>query len=192
MMIDPTNVEIHGDISRADVLVLVEVCTNKDVVEFGVGGSTLILSRCAKSLQSYDTDHIWLDRARNRLSKIHGKTCEPTLHHCNNVPDTIPICDVLFIDGYGPHRLQWLLKHFDKCKIVICHDSLGDTSDGPALYHIMAEMFRSHDMIQMLYAAKFHYLDSNMVVLEKRDAPITYRNWNITEKDDNRKDPYID
>lgn len=83
------------------------------------------------------------------------------------------------------------MKHFNKCKIIICHDSLGDTNDGPTLYHIMAELFKSHDMIQMLHTARFHYLD-NMVVLEKRDTPIVYKNWNITEKDDNRKDPYID
>lgn len=41
MAIDPAKVEIHGDLSRADVLVLAEICTNKNVIEFGVGGSTL-------------------------------------------------------------------------------------------------------------------------------------------------------
>lgn len=191
-MLDPQNVEIHGDISRADVLVLAEICTNKDVVEFGVGGSTLILSQCAKSLHSYDTDNTWIERVSGRLSKTHGLTCNPTLSLCTDVPDAIPTCDVLFIDGYGPHRLPWLLKHFDKCKTVICHDSLGDTGNGPTLYHIMADLFKRHELIGMLDTARFHYLDSNMVVIDKRQTPIVYKNWNITESGDNRKDPYLD
>ena len=190
--LNPKTVEIHGDISRADVLVLVEVCTNKDVVEFGVGGSTQILSRCAKSLVSYDTDNAWLDRTSSRLKKIEDRTCDPTLNYCADVPETIPKCDVLFIDGYGPHRISWLLKHFDKCEIILCHDSLGDTDNGPTLYHIMSELFKDRKAIEMLDIVKFHYLDSNMVVIHKRQNPIHYQNWNVTESSDNRKDPYLD
>lgn len=192
MAIDPAKVEIQGDISRADVLVLVEICTNKNVIEFGVGGSTLILSRCAKSLLSYDTDEEWINRISKRLSKIDDKTCEPVLKHTKALPKEIPTCDVLFIDGYGPHRSDWLINHFDKCSIAICHDSLGDTGNGPTLYHIMSELFKHRDLLEMLDTARFHYLNSNMVVIQKRETRITYTNWNVVEKDDNRKDHYID
>jgi hypothetical protein len=188
-MVDYNQVEIQGDISRADVRVLIELCDNKRVVEFGVGGSTLIIARIAKSLYSFDTSEEWINRTNSRLQKIDDLTCQPTISLTAGVPEDIPDCDVLFIDGKGEERYKWL-KFFPKCKIIICHDSLGDTGgSGPTLYHVMAEIFQRMDCVEYLDKAIFHYHDSNMAVIYRRDEPLKYKNWNIDERE-NRLDPY--
>lgn len=185
---DIENVVIQGDISRADVRVLAELCTNKRVVEFGVGGSTLILSRCAASVTSYDTDISWINRTKHRIDIMHDKLIMPEFIHTTEVPNDIPECDVLFIDGFGPHRAEWT-KHFLKCQIMIMHDSLGDTGKGPTLDDLLSRMFKIREIVESLDVMKYHYLDSNMVVAYKRQKPIQFINWNTVE-DKNRIDPY--
>lgn len=187
---DPLTVPIQGDLSRQDAVVLAELCQNKKVIEFGVGGSTLLIARVAKALESFDTDLGWLDRTRRRLDKLKPElTCLPQLRHTSGVPETIDDCDVLFIDGRGDDRFKWL-KFFPKCQTLICHDSLGDTGgNGPTLYHVMAELFRDRASLEYLDHASFHHQGSNMVVVHRRREPIRYQNWNLTELE-NRLDPY--
>lgn len=189
-MVDPKSVVIQGDLSRRDAEVLLELCRDKFVVEFGVGGSTLLIARVAQRLQSYDTSVEWLSRTAARIKKIEGElSCIPEFSIVDDVADDIPECEVLFIDGKGEDRYKWL-KFFPKCNIMICHDSLGDTGgNGPALYHIMAELFKNRECVEYLDRADFHYKDSNMVVIYSRPEPIRYHNWNLTETD-NRLDPY--
>jgi hypothetical protein len=55
----------------------------------------------------------------------------------------------------------------------------------------MAELFRDKDLVSLLDRAYFHYRDSNMAVVYRRDQPIHYQNWNVTEPH-NRLDPYVD
>lgn len=77
MIFDPRTVLIQGDISRADAVVLVNLCAGRSVVEFGMGGSTLLLARCAKELSSYDTDLEWYEITECRIAQIPDKTCKP-------------------------------------------------------------------------------------------------------------------
>jgi hypothetical protein len=187
-MFDPLTVPIQGDLSRNDVVVLHELCQGGSVVEFGMGGSTLLISRIANSLTSYDTNQEWLDRTRKRLMAITDKTCEPDLHLISDTPSSIPECDVLFIDGLGDIRWEWM-RHFRAAKVLVCHDSLGDTGgNGPTVYNMMGELFRSMENVELLDRAYYHYKDSNMVVVFRRDKPIKYVNWNAVETE-NRLDP---
>lgn len=186
-MLDPEKVVIQGDISRADVRVLVEICSNKNVVEFGVGGSTLILAQCAASIVSYDTDISWIERTKHRIDTME-KITVPQFVHMPTVPESIPECDVLFIDGYGPHRCEWT-RHFLRCKVMLLHDSLGDTGLGPTIDDLLSKIFTIREIVENLDLMKFHYLDSNMVVVYKRETPIRFLNWNTVE-DNNRKSPY--
>ncbi len=191
-MIDPKTVVLQGDLSRRDAEVLLELCQGKTVVEFGVGGSTLLIARVAKSLRSYDTSSEWLGRTAARIRKIEGElSCIPEFTLVKDVADSIPECDVLFIDGKGDDRFKWL-KFFPRCNVLVCHDSLGDTGgDGPTIYHVMAELFRDRACVEYLDRADFHYKDSNMVVVYSRPEPIQYHNWNLTETE-NRLDPYAE
>lgn len=185
-MIDPLTVPIQGDISRKDAIVLHELCRDASVVEFGAGGSTILLSQWAKNLVTYDTDETWLNRTRRRVLAIAEK-CPTTFIHEPNIPNDIPECDVLFVDGYGNHRNGWM-KHFPRCKVMICHDSLGDTGGhGPTVYNVMNTLFADMNLVQQLKRAEFHYLDSNMVVVWRREVPISFVNWN---SEPNRLDPY--
>lgn len=189
-MIDYRTVVIQGDLSRLDVRVLLELCAHKRVVEFGMGGSTLLLARICKELISYDTSMEWLERTKARLEDIQGElSCIPTLLLTAGEEEDICECDVLFIDGKGEDRHKWL-KFFTKCKILICHDSLGDTGgSGPTLLHIMSELYSNMDIVKNLDRTDYHYLGSNMVVTYKRENPINFVNWNIIEIE-NRISPY--
>ncbi len=191
-MIDPKTVIIQGDLSRQDAAVLLELCQGKNVVEFGVGGSTLLIARVAQSLRSYDTSSEWLGRTAARIRKIEPElSCVPEFSHVAHVADDIQECDVLFIDGKGDDRFLWL-KFFPKCKVLICHDSLGDTGGhGPTLYHVMGELFNNRLCVEYLDRADFHYKGSNMAVVYRRPEPIQYHNWNLTETE-NRLDPYAE
>ncbi len=189
-MVDPKTVIIQGDLSRLDAEVLIELCQDKNVVEFGVGGSTLLIARVAKKLNSYDTNHEWLNRTAARVRKIeHELSCIPEFTIVKQVADDIDECDVLFVDGNGDDRFKWL-KFFPKCKVLICHDSLGDTGgNGPTLYHVMTELFKDRACVEYLDRADFHYKGSNMAVVYRRSEPICYQNWNLIETE-NRLDPY--
>lgn len=190
-MLDYKTVPIYGDISRNDVRVLIELCTGKNVIEFGVGGSTLILAQVASKLTSYDTSQEWIDKTKKKLiTKPSVKTCEPEFIHNPEIPNDIPECDVLFLDGEGYQRTGWL-KHFPKCKVVISHDCRGETTDGPTAYHLIYPLFKNFELLQYVSRIEYAYLDSNMFVYYRREKPIVYENWNITETD-NRFDPYID
>lgn len=188
-MVDPKSVIIQGDLSRRDAEVLIELCAGKVVVEFGVGGSTLLIARIAKSLYSYDTSQEWIDRIANRIDKMKEElSCTPCFNYTDGVADDIPQCDVLFIDGNGDDRFKWL-KFFNKCNMMVWHDSLGDTGNGPTIYYIMSGLFSSRECVEYLDRADFHYKDSNMAIIYRRSTPIKYENWNITETD-NRLSPY--
>lgn len=187
-MIDPQNVIIQGDLSRADVHVLHDLCVDKHVVEFGVGGSTLILARCARTLITYDTDRTWLSRIQARIGCLNYKTTEPIFNHVTDIPESIPECDVLFIDGYGPQRAGWT-TFFLKCTTMVLHDSLGDTGSGPTIDNLMSLLFKDKNIVEHLNKIYVHYNDSNCIVITRRPKPIKYINWNIVETE-NRISPY--
>lgn len=187
-MLDYQTITIMGDLSRLDVKVLIDECTDKNVVEFGCGGSTIIAAMCAKSVTSYDTDQVWVDRTLSKLSKLTGLSCTPTINTISSTPLDIPECDVLFIDGLGGMRSEWM-QHFPKCKTMLIHDSLGDTGNGPTIYHVMSSLMLTHTNVQLLDKILFHHQNSNMVVVRRRAEPIYYQNWNETEPE-NRIDPY--
>ena len=187
MNIDPKTVTIQGDLSRNDVIQLCEWCNNKKVVEFGMGGSTLILARCAKELHSYETNKEWYDITTRRIDQIPNKTCEPTLtlnevgkpYKLNGLPDDIPECDVLWVDGFAPLRKLWINNFFDKAKTIIVHDSRRKEDATEALI-IAIDRF---DMVESIY---LHHEDSNLIIIQKRDKRVAWENWNKVEKHDNR------
>lgn len=69
---NPYTCPIQGDIARADAVGLWELCHDLNVVEFGVGASTVILSCCAARLDCFDTSAEWIEKTRARIPK-HAK-----------------------------------------------------------------------------------------------------------------------
>lgn len=189
-MLNPNTMSIQGDISRNDVKVLFELCTNKNVIEYGVGGSTLILAQIAKTLICYDTDINWINTTAKRLQNINNKTCNPELNYITQTPHELPESDIIIIDGHGDTRHEWA-KHLPTTKQLLFHDSLGSTTTQPTIYHITTQLFTNMTLIENLDTAKFHYKDSNYLLIIKRETPIKYVNWNETETE-NRLNPYSD
>ena len=168
MPIDSESVIIQGDLSRADVRVLVATCAGRDVVEFGMGGSTLILARCASRLVSYDTSADWYGVTRNRIAQIPDKTCEPELVLDAGVPDVLPPCDVLFVDGVMDLRPAWVARHWWGPGIIMLHDSRA-----PETWEEIRTLLQDPQAGLWIESIGWHVLDSNMIVIAMRDREAT-------------------
>jgi hypothetical protein len=176
---NPKTVTIQGDLSRADVVELCRICGGKIVVEFGMGGSTLILARCAAFLYSYDTEDSWLSATKARIDSIEDKTARVHLYSSPSIPAEVPECDVLWVDGLFSQRAEWIRQHGKRGKVVVVHDCR-----------------RYHDVIHALEGALSFWAwveridscpgGSNLMVITRREKPMRYEDWNETEKDDNR------
>lgn len=183
-MVDPQTVPIQGDLSRNDVVQLCAWCRGKSVVEFGMGGSTLLLSRIATSLISFDTEEYWFDITRHRIAQIEDKSCQPQLFLNPEPPERIPQCEVLFLDGKDVQRFEWIRRFQRQCKVLIIHDSRVPVIFNPTLQLLAEDFLR-------LQSIHCHIGESNLLVAEYRDAPVAYENWNHTEANDNRISPEI-
>ena len=173
---NPETVFIQGDLSRADVIELVRLCRGKRVVEFGMGGSTLILARCAASLASYETDRRWLDRTWKRMKKI-TDTCSFSLDMWSG--QLVDFGDALFVDGEAKHRATWLREYAGEFATVIVHDSRQPDDFSSAM-----QAMQSHFL--QIESIDCHVNNSNLLVFHMRPEPLVYVNWNEAEKDDNR------
>lgn len=197
MPFNPYICTIDGDLSRADVVVLSLLSKNERVIEFGVGASTLILSQVAKSLKCYDTDINWINKINEKLSKIENKTCEPELILIEKNPDVVKSLveetDVLFDDGHSLLRAPFLLEFwFNIKKYAILHDSKMTYAGNCVKKFIDAFTIKNEPKVGnpglpdnpytgSLDSIHWNYLDSNMVVMKKRNYTLKYENWKVTE-----------
>ena len=184
---DSSTYPICADLSRADWLVLHELCHNKNVVEIGCGGSTLMLSSIAASLVSYESNEEWIKRVADRLSDREHR-CSTTLIFTGEAEPTkltLPPAsgDVCFIDCYAKGRdpwLSWALLNNAANKIVI-HDSRRDSTleSLRSLYHCPEALH--------IQTVDYHWHGSNMLVITPRQEPTVYENWNETETEHREK-----
>jgi len=178
---DPKTVPIQGDLSRADVVELVRLCQGKRVVEFGMGGSTLILARCALSLDSYETDPHWHWLTAHRMKQIKDKTCEPALVLGPDTPAGVPECDVIFVDGLSSKRDEWMRLWRSAREAVVLHDSRV-----PGTWRSVVELLKDDESGTWVDGIDFHVNQSNLLVVRRRPGPAAYENWNLTEAGDAR------
>ena len=172
---DPATVLLEADLSRADVRVLYDFCRDKSVVEFGCGGSTLLLARFCNKVVSYDTSTAWINHTKKRLELEASHTCEE-IHLCGKTaPDNLPTADVYFLDGHSQLRAEWLATVICRrlAKTILVHDSRSPimSSIATVLVHPIALSIRT---------VEYHYDNSNMLVV-RIDDPVKYEDWNLTE-----------
>ena len=192
-MLNPFIAEIDGDLSRADAVVLVQMCRNKDVVEYGVGASTYLLSQCARSLICFETDPVWIERVEGRLRELQPKTCTPTIVEIPRVPHDLPkhTCDVMFNDGHSPLREEFLRQYWPNCvrEAMLLHDARCPT--GTNLVRKMMDWYTPraegkvwphNPYVAWLQRIEWCPQESNMIVLQKRNVELHYENWNVTER----------
>lgn len=174
---NPHTVIIEADLSRADVVHLVELCKGKRVVEFGCGGSTVLLAQVAAQLTSYDSSADWVKLARERLKK-EGAVC-PTkiefLKDASKPPQTAPRADVYFIDGLRKFRPGWTRAVIDRglASVIAMHDSRRPNLD--------VEFLLQCPTILKLQRLDVHPNNSNLLVIHTRERPVAWENWNLTE-----------
>ena len=200
--LNPFTVQIEGDLSRADTVVLTQLCRGKHVVEFGVGGSTLLFAQIAKSVISFDTSEEWIQRVTDRLLELPDKSCEPAMFCIEKTRDgsaahgLSTTCDVLFDDGWSMLRAPFLLEFWqDIRECAILHDTrltyagnilkvFIDAYDPKADKEPYPCGFNPY--LGTLQSIEWNYLESNMAVLRKRNCFLSWENWKINERGNNR------
>jgi hypothetical protein len=192
-MINPYTWKIEGDLSRADVLVLTLLCRNKNVIEFGIGGSTILLSQIANKVITYEHDPAWRDKIAPKLNdKVEIRMIEKNPQAVKGLGE---YCDVLFDDGHSLLRAPALLEFWKYIKgYAILHDSRM-TYAGNCVKRLIDAFVPNPEITEgnpnklpdnpytgSLDTIYWNYLESNMVVLQKRNYILKYENWKITER----------
>lgn len=175
-MIDPQTVPIEADLSRADVVLLHKLCANRNVVEFGAGGSTLLLAQIATYLESYEPDPKWVDCVTTRLRAMKD-TCGTRVVALPNSkpPADLPPADVYFIDGPRYARPKWVHAVIERglARVIALHDSRrAETGYG--------FLFETPCVLRLDRIVP-HAAQSNITLFILRAEPVAWENWNLTE-----------
>ena len=189
-MLNPYICKIEGDLSRADVVALTLLCRGKDVVEFGLGGSTLIIGQVAKSLITYETKPEWVKRfpqIETPIEIIDEKEGGSSVRKLGKK------CDVLFADGWAAMRHHFLLvfwPYIRECAIL--HDTRSIYAGNCVqkfinAYNPPTTGWGLNPYLATLKSIEWNYLESNMCVLHKRNCQLEYEDWKKTEADNNRE-----
>ncbi len=200
-MLNPYICPIDGDLSRADTVVLTQLCRNKHVIEYGVGGSTVLLAQVAKSVLSYETKPVWAERAREQLAEVSNKTCEPIIHIIGEKHDGSSVegigrqCDVLFSDGWAAMRGAFVVEFWPYIRdCAITHDTRA-TYAANVVKHFFNSFLPTdksvniwgHPYSASLRTIEWNYMESNMCVLFKRNCELLWEDWKKTEAGNNRQ-----
>ena len=175
-MLNPYTCPIEGDLSRADVVALTLLCRNKRVIEFGLGGSTIILKQIAKSLITYETKPVWVDRFKEKTPDCDIRIVEETKDG-SSWKGLGEECDVVFSDGWAAMRAPFIFEFWPYLKeCAITHDSR--IVYGPRCVALFAEKYNPpipkqwghNPFTATLERIDWSYLESNMIVLHKRNC----------------------
>jgi hypothetical protein len=196
-LLNPYTYQVNGDLSKADIVALTLLCRGKNVIEFGIGGSTILLSKVANKVITYEHDMDWVNRVRPSLGDNveirmidKGKTPE---EGAKNVIGLGSPCDVCFIDGHSHIRSPALMEFWPYIKeYAVLHDARMTYAGNCVKKFIDAFTDRNepskanpglpdNPFTGSLERIEWNWLESNMVVLKKRNCTLKYENWKVTE-----------
>lgn len=173
-----------GDLSLqdADILAMYSTKYNK-ILEFGVGGSTQIMSQGMPStFISVETDQEWVDLTKKRLAKIHNKTPVNFMSYTEfeNTSFTENF-NMIFVDGIDALRLDFALrswKFLETGGVMIFHDTRreNDVRNVTQLINIFALEISSVD----INVTASNGVSSNMTVVHKKSHE-PYVCWPLVE-----------
>ena len=170
---NPDDALIEGDVSRNDLVLLYELCAGLNVVEFGVGGTTMYLARICKSLQCFETDRGWADGIRSELCRRGLEAKVTMVPQADPDGASLPRADVYVIDGLIHLRSSWVkaaifsrIAHF-----ILVHDSrrASPTNDIGWLFQ--------WPQTAWLRDVQFHFRNSNYLLITPRQKPIEFIDW---------------
>jgi hypothetical protein len=191
LQLNPYTWPIEGDLSRADAVVLTLLSRGKKVIEFGIGGSTVLFSQVADKVITYEHDPAWVEKMQPSLNdKVEIRMIEKK-DSTNFTPEE---CDVIFDDGWSVLRDKFLLQHWPYTKeCAILHDARMTYAGNVCKKFFDAFTIKNEPCAYnpglpdnpytgSLKRIDWCWLESNMVVLHKRNCTLYYENWKITEK----------
>lgn len=164
-----------GDLSIQDANVLEHYSKDRRVLEFGSGGSTQIFAQRAKSIISVETDPVWICKTQDNLKLLSNST--PVLfvpyHSFTNEGQF----DLIFVDGVPDKRLEFAQNAWRCLRpngVMIFHDTR------------RFEYFKEAAWMLQTYFSEIgrveiNFQNSNMTVIQKRENPLFYVNWNVSE-----------
>lgn len=178
-------IKFIGDLSISDVDLLVQYAKNsKNILEFGVGGSTQILSQCLPTkLISIDTDNAWIDITKSRIeNKIENKIV-PEFYLYSEGLEAIKNLkfDMIFVDGVPNLRSEFAVKTWNLLEIgghMLIHDTRVQHNQEYGI-NVLHQYFNEVESI-FVNQKNQNGKTSNMTVIKKKiDEP--YVNWNNEE-----------
>lgn len=165
-----------GDLSRKDAELLADYATDKDVLEFGAGGSTQIFDQVAKSVTTVETSQEWIEATK--------KLCTEKVLFIGYDEPIDKTYDIIFVDGYWAKRLDFANRHWDKLNengVILFHDTRRDKDKRIVSQFLLA----NPDNIRVIWNENA----SNITSVAKSDKRfevaqfknLSYENWNETE-----------
>jgi len=198
-MLNPYIYKVDGDLSKADVVALTLLCRGKEVIEFGIGGSTILLSQIAKKVITYEHDKAWAERTKPKLgSNVEVRMIEKDIKAIDGLGEP---CDVLFNDGHSLFRAPALLEFWPFIKEhAILHDARMNYAGNCVKKFLDSFIFNNPKVGELGFDPKganpglpdnpftgsldtiyWNWLESNMVVMKKRNCTLKYENWKVSE-----------
>lgn len=193
-------IKFIGDLSLEDADILAKYAKQSfRVLEFGVGGSTQILSQCLPTqLVSVDNSEFWINITKERVQSLIEETHNPVINKpefyfwdsnkdLNTELHSIlsrynsAFFDTIFVDGFWHYRKPFGLASWDLLKpngVMIFHDTKRNF-DFEIAVDLAKEKFTEIKLIETNAEAS-NGKSSNMTVLHKKISE-PYVNWHNTE-----------
>lgn len=180
MLIHLKNKKFIGDLSLQDADILVQYADqSRDILEFGSGGSTQLLSQSAvNSIISIETNASWIEKTQKKLQTLN------TAHKVTFLPYTDQFYqefDMIFVDGVWNLRQQFATETWKNLRVggvMLFHDTRRDFDFENML--LVSRRFYTEISAIDVNARASDGQSSNISVIHKK-SPEPYVNWNETE-----------
>lgn len=172
------DIKFIGDLSLQDADTLAKYGKqSKNILEFGVGGSTHIFCQCSPDkLICFETDSSWIDMTTQRLDQINVDKNLYKILEYKNLSTVRDNFDLIFVDGVDNLRLDFALNTWDLLEIggiMIFHDTRR-SRDFENVANLLKKVFLEVRTIEV------NVNSSNLTVITKK-AREEYVNWNRVE-----------
>jgi hypothetical protein len=174
-----------GDLSLADAETLVRFGSQaKRILEFGVGGSTQLLSQCMPEVQiSLDTSVEWINITKTKMQQIENRSKVSFNEYATlkTILTQQEPFDMIFVDGVDELRLEFALTTWSLLKqggVMIFHDTRR-AQDAKNVLTTALTNFTEVKTIELNIADSLGVTSNMSVIYKKVSEP--YVNWNLTE-----------
>lgn len=168
-----------GDLSLEDADVLAQYGRqSQEVLEFGCGGSTQILSQCSKNIISVDTDPNWIAATERRLLQISRYNSVQFLPYTTEFTQQF---DLILVDGVDHLRRQFAIdtwRYLNVGGVMLFHDTRRFQDFQNAAW--VAQLYYNEISTIDVNARASNDKSSNITIIHKK-AHEPYVNWNYTE-----------